>query len=121
MPLSPALLTLLRAALALTLHGHVAVEGSPQPAAGVLVEEAEGGARAWSDSLGAYTLPALAPGTHTLRFSRIGLEDRTVQVVVRADTAMQLDVSLRPRPLALGAVRVRAAGARDAFPAAGDG
>src|SRR5919206_3296571 len=94
-----------------SLHGTVRASGSGEPVAGALVEVLDERRHVRSDSVGEYTL-SVSEGWHALRVSRFGYEDRTLEVFVGQDTAMRLDVSLTPRPVRLGPVKVVAGAKR---------
>ena len=59
-----------------------------------------------SDSAGRYILSDIAPGAHRLRFVAPGFDTLIVDVLLAADAALHLDVSLTRVPATLPAVRV---------------
>src|ERR687884_2018231 len=80
-----------------TLHGTVRASGSGEPVAGALVELVGERRHVRSDSAGEYALD-VSEGWHTLRVSRLGYEERTLEVFAGRDRVMRLDISLTPRP-----------------------
>ncbi|HYW06530.1 MAG TPA: carboxypeptidase-like regulatory domain-containing protein [Longimicrobium sp.] len=115
--LSLALALLTAAAPADTVPGGVrgVVRSDPGglPVASAVVELRDtetGGARTFTDSLGAYHLVGVSPGRHTLRFRHLEHAPTELQLLVPAGATVVLDVSLRYRPLALDTVRARGPG-----------
>src|SRR5919198_5975839 len=88
-----------------SLHGTVRASGSGDPIAGALVELLGERQHIWSDSAGEYALD-VSQGWHTLRVSRLGYEERTLEVFAGGDRVMRLDISLTPRPVRLRPVKV---------------
>ena len=104
-----------------SIRGMVLSEGTGEALEDVHVTMASGSAAAVSDASGAYAIESLPAGSHTLRFSRFGYHDRTVEVVVPAGITVVLDVQLQPRPIAMPAIDVVAErGARPAPRLGGD-
>jgi len=68
-----------------------------------------------ADSAGHYSLDALIPGTHRLRFSARGYEPLSIDVRLIAGVALALDIALAPVPAKLASVKVLAPTRLQAF------
>jgi hypothetical protein len=90
------------------VQGTVRAADTAEPLANTAIEVVDGAHGTRSDSTGAYSLREIAPGRHTLRFSRIGYETLVVEVLVRGDAPVRLDAALSPKPAELAPVRVLA-------------
>lgn len=66
--------------------------------------------RVLTNSAGRYTLANVAPGTYTLRARRIGYNQATQTITVRADETLTIDVKLQGAPTQLDAVVATATG-----------
>jgi hypothetical protein len=89
-----------------SVHGTVRSEGTGEALAGVRVSVVSSSAEALSDASGTYSLGDLPSGRHLLRFSQFGYHDLTVEVTVPDGENLELDVRLRPRPIAVPPISV---------------
>ncbi len=88
------------------ISGHVlGVEGKPLALAGVRLMGTQRGAH--TDSLGAFTLKRLRPGTYSLLISYVGYHPDTVAVTVRARSVTDITATLVVRPVPLDTIIVR--------------
>jgi hypothetical protein len=88
------------------------MSGSGGPLVGVVVEVDQGVAPAVSDSTGAYQVSDVAAGAHQLRFSRVGWNSLTIEVLVPTDGNVRLDVELLPGPVTLTGIAAFASPAK---------
>lgn len=91
---------------AFALQGTVRDAGSGSPIPHVFVAVAGEPLGAESDSAGRYTLCGFESGAHTVRFQRLGYEQRSVTITFGADQVVQLDAELTPHPLVLPSVAI---------------
>lgn len=94
-------------------RGVVRAADSGEPLVGVTVTLLQTAVRASTDSAGRYELRNLRPGAHPVRFSRVGYEPQSVEVLLGDVGDTGLDVLLRPRPTQLPRQYVLAHGAPD--------
>src|SRR5919106_4726258 len=87
-----------------SVRGTIRSEGTGEAIAGVQVSVESTSAVTLSDTTGSYALGALPPGRHLLRFSQFGYHDLIVEVTVPDGGNLELDVRLRPRPIAVPAI-----------------
>lgn len=80
-------------------------DGKPLVLAGVRLMGTQRGAH--TDSLGAFTLKRLRPGTYSLLISYVGYHPDTVAVTVRARSVTNLTATLVVRPMLLDTIIVR--------------
>jgi hypothetical protein len=101
-----AVVAVLSAPLLGNVRGTIRSEGTGEALAGVQVSVESRSTAAMSDTTGAYQLGGLPPGRHVLRFSQFGYHDLTVEVTVPDGGNLELDVRLRPRPIAVPPISV---------------
>ena len=91
----------------LSVEGYVTDEESGAALHGARVEL---GRSAWAitDSLGHYELRADAAGTRSLRVTRLGYENQTLQVILPSLGTLRVDIALRAAPTLMPLVRVLA-------------
>lgn len=82
------------------IRGMVASDPGGHPLPSAVVEVSSGGV-ALTDSTGRYRLPRVAAGPQTVRIHSLDHEPFEVEVMVPARGEIELDVSLRHRPLAI--------------------
>ena len=81
---------------------------SGAPLSGAVVTLTDADRSVVTDAEGRYRLDATAAGPQHLSVKRIGYEPRTVHALVPGDGVLRLDLSLRPHPLQLPTIVVRA-------------
>ena len=81
---------------------------SGRPLAGVLVLLSDLDRGVLSDSLGRYRLEGIPAGPQHLSARSMGFESRTLHALVPRQGVLEINLSLTPRPLPLGAIEVRA-------------
>ncbi len=93
------------------VHGQVRAEVSDAPLAGVTVEAIGGGVHrvTRTDAAGAYTLRDLPAGRARVQVRQLGYDILQLGVWVPAGGAVDLDLSLRLRPVSLVGIEVQAA------------
>jgi hypothetical protein len=82
-----------------SLSGVLRAEGGRTPIAGAIVEISELGLRTLSDSLGAFHLRRIAPGTIRVDIRALGFQAQALQVRVADDSISVIDVALQAVPL----------------------
>jgi hypothetical protein len=94
------------------VRGVVRSESTGESLAGAVVEvvNADGSRRALADSTGSYLLREVSAGRRLLRARHLGYAPLEMEVVVPGGREVRLDVTLRPAPVALPAVRVKGGG-----------
>jgi len=84
-----------------SIFGQIRSEHSLTPVPGVHVELLGTGVEAFSDSAGRYVLRDVDNGTRSLRFSRLGYDTLTLDVMLPDGQSMRVDAELTTRPLLL--------------------
>ena len=90
-----------------SVRGIVRSDATGVGIAAALVERLDASAIV-SDSVGAYAIQGLTPGSHRLRFSARGFEPFGIDVLVIEGVPLSLDVTLSPGPTKLVSVKVLA-------------
>ena len=93
---------------AAAITGLVLDSESSEPLAGATVLLPEQERAAITDSDGRYTLPAVPPGPHHIAVRLMGYAPRTLHALVPREGLLEINVSLRPRPVLLPSLDVRA-------------
>jgi iron complex outermembrane recepter protein len=88
--------------------------GFPLPGAGITIDNTILGVN--TDTAGNYSLPALKNGQYKIRFSYIGYETKTLQIILKSDTI--LNITLLPKSFITEEVFVNATRAGDHTPLA---
>ena len=94
-----------RAQAPATLNGKVRQARDSAPISGAMVELV-GRARAYTDSMGAFTFGAMRPGRLELRVRRLGFEPFAQYVDIRANQTNSYDVAMTPLPVELKEVMI---------------